>query len=391
MDPMQPYDNWNPGQTPPPVPQQPQPQFIPPQSHAYNAPQAPPPPPPVYNAGGINGAGGGQNEKAGKNPFGFALCGISLALVILTLSVLVFSIGSVSALRGLVAPSKVRVNPPGNSFSVISVVGAIQSYGSDSLGVYEPSYRHNDTVSYIKSLAQNPNDKGILLYLNTPGGGVFESDEVYLALMDYKEQTGRPVWAYMSQTCASGGYYICAAADYIVANRNTTTGSIGVYIAMVDTSGLYDKLGLETVLIKSGANKGTGISGTKITKAQQAVYQSIVDESYQQFVEIIAEGRGMTESDVIDLADGRVYSGRQALQNGLVDELGDWESCYNGFVEETGARAFYPSFSRSTPLGEMLGGLVGEMPVGDIEASIREAEKITSGVPMAMYTAEVWP
>ncbi len=321
----------------------------------------------------------------GQGAFSLAIIAFSLALMLLVGAVLAALLGLQGALGNLFNVTLYNNTPPAGSFSVINVAGTIQSASPDAMGIHNPSYNHSATLAHIKQLAEDDGNKGILLNMNTGGGGVYESDEAYLALMDYKEKTGRPVWAYMGPTCASGGYYIAAAADYIIANRNTTTGSIGVYISMTDTSGLYEKLGMESVLIRSGDNKGAGIEGAPITDGQRAVYQSVVDESYEQFVGIIAEGRGMPLDEVRALADGRVYTGRQALDLGLVDALGNWDSALEAFIAETGGTAFYPNFSRTSAIGQLLGGFAASWPQGDAEAVLDWAEAFPDGVPMAMY------
>ena len=123
------------------------------------------------------------------------------------------------------------------------------------------------------------NNQGILLYVDSPGGTVYESEELYLKLKEYKEQTGRPVWDYMAHYAASGGYLISMAADKIYANPNTTTGSIGVIMSGFDMTGLYEKLGIRYVSITSGDFKDS----SKMTDEQIAVYQEQVDEFYSKF------------------------------------------------------------------------------------------------------------
>ena len=153
---------------------------------------------------------------------------------------------------------------------------------------------------------------GILLRVDSPGGTVYESEELYRKLVAYKEETGRPVWTYMEHYAASGGYYISAPSDKIYANPNTTTGSIGVIMSGYDMSGLYEKLGIRSVSITSGKNKDM----SKLTEEQIAIYQSSVDESFDRFVEIVADGRKMTEETVREIADGRTYTAKQAKANG---------------------------------------------------------------------------
>ncbi len=201
------------------------------------------------------------------------------------------------------------------------------------------TYDHNGTLNKIESLADSATNKGILLHLDTPGGGVYESDEVYLALMEYKEKTGRPVFAFMGSMAASGGYYIACAADYIIANRNCWTGSLGVVVSYQDVSGLYEKLGIETHEYTSGPFKTT--APEELSEEEAAIYQSLVDEAYDQFVGIIATGRDMTDSEVRKLADGRLYTAKQALENGLIDEIGDYDYMVQYIYDTIGETVSY--------------------------------------------------
>ncbi len=342
---------------------------------------APPPHPPALPALAAPPKRRRRHGRPGRAVLGVAAVIAMLGVFLASLSVFTLT----SAFAGLLSPPAYLTEPPAGTFSVVPVVGAIQNLGNDPYSPYAPSYCHDDTLNHIKLLAESENNAGILLYLNTPGGTVYESDELYLALMNYKEQTGRPVWAYMADMCASGGYYVAAAADHIMANRNTTTGSIGVYVALTDTSGLYEKLGIETVLVKSGENKGTGMEGVPITPAQREVYQSVVDESYEQFVALVAEGRALPDGEVRALADGRIYTGAQAQKLGLVDELGDWDTIFTDFEAHTGAAAFWPSFNQQVGLARLVGSLSAALPTGDAEAALAEAERYPAGVPMAMY------
>lgn len=339
----------------------------------------------TMRAGSFGGNGQGGPPRSGGNTSRAVLIVVALVLAV-ALFVVASSIGQLGqSINSLFTTTGYNNTPPANSFAVVTVLGTIQSSSSNQLGINEPSYHHSATVSYIKQLAENDDNKGILLYLNTPGGSVLESDEVYLALQAYKEATGRPVWAFMYSNCASGGYYIASAATHLVAERNTITGSIGVYISMTDTSKLYEEIGIETVLIRSGDQKGTGISGVPITDDQRAVYQSIVDEMYGQFVEVVADGRGMSEAEVRSLADGRVYTARQAVENGLIDTLGTWDEVLEEFTELTGATPSYPNFSRSSTVGTLLSGYAEATPKNETETQLDMAEKYPNGVPMMLY------
>lgn len=183
------------------------------------------------------------------------------------------------------------------------------------------TYNQKWLIDTISALKDDNSNVGIILFIDSPGGGVYEADEVYLALLDYKA-TGRPVYAYMGSLAASGGYYIACAADRIFANRNTLTGSIGVLAgSSVDLTGLMNNLGIKYTTIHAGKNKNMGNVNEPLSAEQAAIYQGIADECYDQFTSIVASSRKMLKEDVIKLADGRVYTAQQALQNGLVDYI----------------------------------------------------------------------
>ena len=204
----------------------------------------------------------------------------------------------------------------------IGVVNITGTISEDSGGTYNHQYILNSIDAMI---ADNEN-KGILLYLDTPGGSVFASDELYFKIKEYQEKTKRPVYASMQSMAASGGYYVSAPCDKIYANRNCWTGSIGVTLGtMYDVSELLDALGIKTSTITSGANKAMGSSVEEMTDEQQEIFQSLVDEAYEQFVGIVAEGRDMKVSRVKKLADGRIYTAKQALDNGLIDKIGTFD------------------------------------------------------------------
>lgn len=210
--------------------------------------------------------------------------------------------------------------PNSDHITILHVEGTIQpdSYTS---GEYSQSWM----LDQIEDAIDDDNNKGLILFINTPGGTVYETDEVYLKLLEYQE-TGKPYYVAMGSQATSGGYYMAAPADKIYANRNCWTGSIGVTMGtFYDISELLDKYGVETETITSGDNKAMGSSVEPMTKEQKAIFQSLVDEAYEQFVGIVADGRGMSVKEVKKLADGRIYTAQQAKNNGLVDEIGTLE------------------------------------------------------------------
>lgn len=208
--------------------------------------------------------------------------------------------------------------------ALLSVTGTIQDEGS-STPFTKVEYDHQFVLSQLDSILNDDTIKGIILYVNSPGGGVIESAEIHDKLVQIKNERKIPIYVSMGSMAASGGYYISAPADKIFAHRETITGSIGVIMQSVNYTELADKLGVKFETIKSGAHKDM-LSGTReTTKEELAMMQEMIDESYEAFVDVVEKGRGMSEADVKKVADGRVLSGSQAMRAGLVDELGDLE------------------------------------------------------------------
>ena len=238
-------------------------------------------------------------------------------LLIICAAAVLIMVFTIAGCIGAVTGGQIETEEiPEKSFAIINISGTIQRAPASPLDTY--SYHHGNIMDYVDELIEDEANCGILLHVDSGGGTVFHSDEMYLKLMEYKEKTGRPVNAYFEQTAASGAYYISCAADYISANRNCWTGSIGVILSYTSMAGLYDKLGLEEIIISTGANKGMGSAGTQLTEEQRAIYQSLVDESYEVFTDIVAKSRNMDIEKVKTLADGRVYTAKQALENGLM-------------------------------------------------------------------------
>lgn len=274
-----------------------------------------------------------------------------------------------------------------NFIAVVPVEGTIQA-SSDSASLYGTTdgYNHDLLMDYVDRLMDNDYNKGIILRMDTPGGTVYEADELYLKLKEYKEKTNRPIWAYMESYCCSGGVYIASAADEEYANRITTTGSIGVIISTYDMSGLYEKLGIKEVNIVSAKNKDMGTSGKAMTEEQMAIYQSVVDEYYEQFVEIVAEGRNMSIEDVKKLADGRIYTAKQAEENGLIDGIKTSEEFDDYVKAQSGVDYFYEPSSSGGYLSGIFGSLASTREKSEAEVLVDLMNNLGSGVPM--YYAE---
>ncbi|WHZ17435.1 MAG: signal peptide peptidase SppA, 36K type [Nitrospira sp.] len=181
------------------------------------------------------------------------------------------------------------------------------------------------TIGELKQYSENPLVKAIVLRIDSPGGGVVPSQEIHDAVKRVKNKSNKAVIASMGTVAASGGYYIAAATDRIIANPGTLTGSIGVIMETANLEGLLKKVGVEGVVIKSGRFKDVGSPLRKMSDEERKLLQSVMDDVHQQFIQAVADGRSLEPSEVEPLADGRIFTGRQAKEARLVDELGDLE------------------------------------------------------------------
>ncbi|MCW5797767.1 MAG: signal peptide peptidase SppA [Nitrospira sp.] len=179
------------------------------------------------------------------------------------------------------------------------------------------------TISELKHYSENPLVKAIVLRIDSPGGGVVPSQEIHDAVKRVKNKSNKAIIASMGTVAASGGYYIAAATDRIIANPGSLTGSIGVIMEMANFEGLMKKVGVEGVVIKSGRFKDVGSPLRKMSDEERKLLQAVMDDVHQQFIQAVADGRSLDVSDVEPLADGRIYTGRQAKDARLIDELGD--------------------------------------------------------------------
>ncbi len=271
--------------------------------------------------------------------------------------------------------------------AVMPIEGTIQATSTDSsLYGSTATYDHDMLMEYVNLLMKNEYNKGIILRLDTPGGTVYEADELYLKLMEYKEETGRPIWAYMESQCCSGGVYLASAANEQYANRITTTGSIGVIISTYNMAELYKKLGVEEINIVSAENKAMGSVGTPMTDEQIGIYQAIVDEYYEQFVNIVATGRNMSVEEVKKLADGRIYTATQAVENGLIDGIKSSEE-FDAYVkEQSGVDKFFEPSTTINYWSQLFGMMASSKEKSEAEVLVDVMNELGSGVPM--YYAE---
>jgi protease IV len=206
---------------------------------------------------------------------------------------------------------------------VIRLNGLIADGKEDS--VLSNMYTASSALKELRKAVKDKHVKAVLLRINSPGGTVSASQEISQEIDDLRSK-GKPVVVSMADLAASGGYYIASAADKIVAEPGTLTGSIGVILSTMNLKGLGDKLGLQPQVIKSGQFKDIGSPYRAMTPAEKELLQALIMDSYEQFVAAVATGRKMPVDTVKQLADGRVYSGRQALKLGLIDKLGGYDT-----------------------------------------------------------------
>jgi protease-4 len=215
------------------------------------------------------------------------------------------------------SPDSTSSGMGGDAIAVIELVGTISSDSSSTL--YAESGITPGQVDELLQKAGNlENVKAVVVRVNSPGGGAVASDEIYHMFLDFE----KPIVIWMGDTAASGGLYISCGGDYIIAHPNTLTGSIGVISQFINAEELLDELGVEVMVITSGSYKDMGSYFRDMTEEEQVIWGEILDQIYDDFVQIIASARDLSEENVRELADGRVYTGQQALELGLVDQVG---------------------------------------------------------------------
>lgn len=240
---------------------------------------------------------------------------------------------------------------PMNRVMVIPIEGVISSDDSGD-------YNHQRLLDAIDQVKTDNTIKAVLLKINTGGGAVYETAEFYDKLKAVKEERQIPIYASFGGVAASGGYYMAMLADKVFASNETTTGSIGVIMSGYNTQELMDKVGIKTQTIKSADMKDIMSMTREMTKEEKDVLQTYIDEAFNRFVNVVKQGRNMDEKKVRELADGRIYSGIQAKENGLVDEIGYWEDSLTALNKEanlegpqvfevTGSEKMFDSFMPS--------------------------------------------
>jgi protease-4 len=186
-----------------------------------------------------------------------------------------------------------------------------------------PIFDSKDVIDELKNHVKDPSVKAVVLRIDSPGGAVAPSQEIYEEVR--KAVAKKKIVVSMGSVAASGGYYIASPATRIVANPGTLTGSIGVIMEIPNVEGLMNKIGVKTEVIKSGRHKDIASVFRGIQKEEREILQGVLDNVHEQFIKAVAEGRKMLIEDVKKIADGRIFTGEQALKAGLIDETGNLE------------------------------------------------------------------
>lgn len=206
--------------------------------------------------------------------------------------------------------------------AVLDVNGTIQDTGDATSFFTSGGYNHKGFMDRLEQVKEDNAVKAVIIQVNSPGGGVVESAQIHDKIKEIQEETKKPVYISMGSMAASGGYYISAPADKIFASPETLTGSLGVIMQGVNYSGLAEKYGVDFVTIKSGPYKDIMSPSREMTEEEKQILQSMINNSYEGFVKVISEGRNIPAAKVKEIADGRIYDGRQALELNLIDGFG---------------------------------------------------------------------
>lgn len=292
---------------------------------------------------------------------------------ILLIAVLCFV---VSLLKGNNGAEKAVSSP--DRVAVINIEGTIVSGGDvqDNLFQQSTGVTSGSVMRQIRDAAEDDSVKALLLNINSGGGSATAAEEIGRELKRFKENTKKPIVATMSDMGASAAYWIAAcSSDKIYANSTTLTGSIGVYMPYMNTQELFKKIGIKTDKIKSGPYKDILSNDRPMTEAEKILLQNMVNEIYNEFINVVVTGRKMDEAHVRNLADGRIYTGSQAKNLGLVDELGNY---YDALAEAGKLAEIKPGSDGLPPVKQQIKQQPWEYLLGAEIANIIKAQLVES-------------
>ncbi|SDI78451.1 signal peptide peptidase SppA [Natribacillus halophilus] len=273
---------------------------------------------------------------------------------------------------------------------VLELEGAIQDLGEDN--PFAPvDYNHQQFLDMLDGAMEDQTVDGIVIEVDSPGGGLIESDEIHDKVTTAQEEFDKDVYISMGGMAASGGYYVAAPADYISAHPSTLTGSIGVVlsggIGGLNFSELLEDLGIEDDTITTGPYKDILSPTREMEDDEEAMLQDMADEMLDEFVDVIVEGRDMPEDEVRDLADGSIYTGNQALDNGLIDGVGSLDDTLETMQENLGlSNPEVVRYQSEAGFASLLGGVVNEIRGDDVSDLVSVLQRESS--PRLMYLYE---
>jgi len=247
---------------------------------------------------------------------------------------IIISVVIVAVLAAILIPLLSIPRPATGKIVVIQLTGSITTEESS---LFSSSVITPDLVNdYLTRAKKDPAVKAVVLHIESPGGEIAPCQEILWAIERFKETKSVPIVVSMGGTAASGGYYISTKADKIVALPTTMTGSIGVIYTVMNIEELLEKLGIQIETFTGGKYKDMYWGFRELTPEEQEIMQELVDEYYEDFVDVVAEGRGLSKEEVRNLATGQIYTGTEAKELGLVDELGDLDTATDLAMELAG-------------------------------------------------------
>lgn len=235
-------------------------------------------------------------------------------------------------------------------------------------------------VNQINIAKEDSSVKAILLSVNSPGGGVYESSEIYNALLN----SGKDVYVSMKQRAASGGYYISMSSKKIFASEETITGSLGVIMSSLSAQKFLEDNGIKNQVIRSGEQKAVGGLTEDLPESTLEIYRQLNKESYDRFIDVIVKGRNMDRESVLKLADGRVYSGRQAKENGLIDQIGTEEDLIREISKEKGITNPQVVEYRYTEVNSLFRNFITSLSK-DVVSELQKAATNNAEIPTRSY------
>jgi protease-4 len=307
----------------------------------------------------------------------------AITCLIVAVVIMAVGLGGLALLAVAIGPSSSTTptwpGATGDTVGVIGVEGVIT--GGGQISPFFGATAGSDFVTtQLRKAEKDDSVKAIVLRIDSPGGSAAASQEIYQAVQKYMSKTKKPVVASMGDVAASGGYYVAAPCSKIVALPATMTGSIGVIFETMEYHELMKRFGVKGNTMTSGPHKDMGSPFRAITPQEKQIFQSMIDDVYDQFVTAVAEGRKMDKAAVKKLADGRVYTGRQAKAKGLVDQLGTFQDAIDTAAEMAGIKdePTVKFFGRMTLFEAMFGEVSSQPPMRNFP-------------PGLLFDSRLWP